>query len=115
MEGGTGAGVGCGYGSGMSGGDGSGMEGGSGKAGGTGCVPMESIYPRRRTGQPARSARAPSGNPSVVTGRERGERMIDVLRPPDPPDPKPDDEEAEEAVEETFPSSDPPAHGNPGI
>jgi hypothetical protein len=41
--------------------------------------------------------------------------MIDVLRPPDPPDPKPDDEEAEEAVEETFPSSDPPAHGNPGI
>ena len=41
--------------------------------------------------------------------------MSDAHRPPDPPDPKPDDEEAEEAVEETFPGSDPPAHGNPGI
>ena len=41
--------------------------------------------------------------------------MSDAHRPPDPPDPKPDDDEAEEAVEESFPSSDPPSHGNPGI
>jgi hypothetical protein len=42
--------------------------------------------------------------------------MSDAQRPPDPkPDPKPDDDQAEEAVEETFPGSDPPAHGNPGI
>ena len=41
--------------------------------------------------------------------------MSDAQRPPDPPDPKPDDEDVEEAVEETFPGSDPPAHGQPGI
>jgi hypothetical protein len=40
--------------------------------------------------------------------------MSDAQRPPDPPDPKPDDEDVEEAVEQTFPGSDPPAHGQPG-
>jgi hypothetical protein len=45
--------------------------------------------------------------------------MSDAHRPPDPNDPKPDppprEDEVDESVEETFPGSDPPSHGNPGI
>ena len=101
-----------GYGSGMFGGLGSGIEGGSGNAGGIGCVLMGSRYPFAPT-LTACSARPRCGNPSAVRPIHPRSDMTPDPRPPDPPEP--DEEQVEEEIEESFPSSDPPQRGGPGI
>lgn len=116
---GIGSGTGSGVGSGIGGGVGSGMEGGVGKGPGIGCVVITGPYPA----------------PGAVHARDRGESRTDDVdqeatvqekkdeqgrKPGVPPhQPQPDDaapdERVDEGAEESFPSSDPPATGGPGI
>ena len=121
---GTGSGTGSGVGSGMAGGVGSGIAGGVGSGttagpgmgSGIGCVLMQPVLPAG-TGFPTASAGKDACDPTrggAVSEKRPDRRDPEPQRPERPPD-EGERDHRDEDLKETFPSSDPPAEGGPGV